>query len=182
MRNTIVFCSWALQIVLEWLHQGRDNDLSAIFLNFGAGDFPFKFFFKSASKSCFFSLAPRSGFGCAISHTVARRSSVFCNSISRYRIVVAASRLLVAAAACVILLSLAAGHCKSYWNGCIKAVIVICQHFFSRLAFGFSFEKILKKCFQIVFCSLCCRDPVLELHFSAAMMHQKVSLCKIFVV
>jgi len=41
---------------LEWLHQGRDNDLSANFLNFGAGDFPFKFLFKSASKSCFFFL------------------------------------------------------------------------------------------------------------------------------
>ena len=39
----------------------------------------------------------------------------------------AASRLLGAAAACVILLSFAAGHRKSYWSGCIKAAIVICQ-------------------------------------------------------
>ena len=46
-------------------------------------------------------------------------------------IVVAASRLLGAAAACVILLSLAAGHRESYWSGCIKAAIVICHKIFS---------------------------------------------------
>jgi len=45
MRNTIVFCSWTLQIVLEWLHQGCDGDLSVDFLDFGAGDFPFRNFF-----------------------------------------------------------------------------------------------------------------------------------------
>ena len=59
MHNSIVFCSWTLQIVLEWLHQGCDCDLSADFLNFGAGDFPYKIPLKSASKSCFFALAPR---------------------------------------------------------------------------------------------------------------------------
>ena len=30
-RNTIVFCSWASHIVLEWLHQGYDTYLSADF-------------------------------------------------------------------------------------------------------------------------------------------------------
>jgi hypothetical protein len=40
---------------------------------------------------------------------------------------VVVSRLLIAAAASVMLLSFAAGHCKSYWSGCIKAAIVICQ-------------------------------------------------------
>ena len=39
-----------------------------------------------------------------------------------------------AAAACVILLSFAAGHRKSYWSGCIKAAILICQQNFSILA------------------------------------------------
>ena len=64
MRNTIVFCSWTLQIVLEWLHQGCDSDLSVEFLNFGAGDFPFRnFFWKVLQNRPFFALAPRSGFG-----------------------------------------------------------------------------------------------------------------------
>ena len=57
----------------------------------------------------FFALASTSGFGAAISDTVARSYIVFCNSVSADRInVVAASRLLGAAAACVILLSFAA--------------------------------------------------------------------------
>ena len=81
--------------------------MSADFLNFGASNFPFqKTPCKSASKSSFFALASRSGFGAAISDAVARSSFVFCNSVSADRIVVAASRLLGAAAACVILLSL----------------------------------------------------------------------------
>ena len=50
------------------------------------------------------------------------------------RIVMAASRLLGAAAACVILLSFAAEHRKSYWSGCIKAAKVICQLIFAILA------------------------------------------------
>ena len=47
-------------------------------------------------------------FGAAISDGIARSSIVFCNSVSADRSVVAASRLLGAAAACVILLSFAA--------------------------------------------------------------------------
>ena len=73
----------------------------------------------------FFALASRSGFGAAISDPVARISIVFCNSVSAYRIVLAASRLLLAAAACVILLSFAAGLRASYWRGCIQAATVI---------------------------------------------------------
>ena len=68
--------------------------------------FLLKAFFKSASKS-FFALASRSGFGAIISDAVARSSIVFCNSVSADRIVMAASRLLRATAACVILLSFA---------------------------------------------------------------------------
>ena len=49
-------------------------------------------------------------FGAAISDAVARTSFEFCNSTSANRIVMAASRLLGAAAACVIPLSFAAGH------------------------------------------------------------------------
>ena len=69
----------------------------------------------------FFALASRSGFGTAISDAVARSSIVFRNSVSADRIVVAASRLLGAAAACIILLA---------WSGCIKAATVICQQIF----------------------------------------------------
>ena len=75
----------------------------------------------------FFALASTSGFGAEISDTVARSSIVFCNSVSADRLVVAASRLLGAAAACVILLSFAAEQRKSYWSGCIQAAIVICE-------------------------------------------------------
>ena len=51
-------------------------------------------------------------FGAAISDAVARSSVVFRNSVSADRIVAAASRLLGAPAACVILLSSAAGSRK----------------------------------------------------------------------
>ena len=75
----------------------------------------------------------------AISDAVARSSIVFRNSASANRIVVAASRLLGAAAACVILLSFAAGSRKQYWSGCIKAATVICQQIFSILALAVFF-------------------------------------------
>ena len=68
----------------------------------------------------FVALASRSGFGAAISDAVASSSIVFCNSFSADSIVMAASRLLGAAAAYVILLSFfAAEDRKSYWSGCI---------------------------------------------------------------
>ena len=64
----------------------------------------------------------------------------------------AASRLLGAMAAYVILLSFAAGHRKSYWNGCIKAAIAICQQILSLLALVIFPLKIpFKKYFKIVF-------------------------------
>ena len=58
----------------------------------------------------FFALASRSGFGAVISDPVARGFIVFYNSVFADRIVMAASRLLGAAAACVRLLPFAAGH------------------------------------------------------------------------
>ena len=54
-------------------------------------------------------------------------------------IVMTASRLLHAVAACVILLSFAAGLRKSYWSGCMKAATVICQQIYADfLHFGAS--------------------------------------------
>ena len=84
------------------------------------------------------------------------------------RIVMAASRLLGAAAACVILLSFAAEQRKSYWNGCVQAAIVICQQIFSTLALAIFLLKILLKnaskssffCFGVEI------HPVLKLQFS----------------
>ena len=102
-------------------------DLSADFLHFGANDFPFQNPFKKCFKIVFLSLWRRdpSGFGAAISDAVARSSIVFSNPVFADRIVMAASRLLGAAAACVMLLSFVAEDRKSYWSGCIKAATVI---------------------------------------------------------
>ena len=72
----------------------------------------------------------------------ARSCSVICNSVSADRIVMAASRLLGATAACATLLFFAAEHGKSWWSGRIKAAIV--------------FQNIL---WQL------CRDPLVELQF-----------------
>ena len=69
----------------------------------------------------FSALASRSGCGATISDAVARTSIVFCNSVSADPIAMAASKLLRAVAAFVILLSFAAGSWKSYWSGCMKA-------------------------------------------------------------
>ena len=80
--------------------------------------------------------------------------------MSADRIVVAASRLLGAAAACVILLCFAAEHRKSYWSGCIQAAIVICQQMFAILVLAIFLLKIIfKKCFKIVFFLLWRRHP-----------------------
>ena len=70
---------------------------------------------------------------------IACSSIVFCSSVSADRIVMAASRFLLATAAFVILLSFAAGSRKSYWSGCMKAATVICQQIFSILALVISF-------------------------------------------
>ena len=137
MRNTIVFCSWTSQIALEWLHQSCDSDLSANVLHFGIGDFPFKIPFQKLSKifqnRAFFVVAARSGFGAAISDAFACSSFLSCKSVSADRSAMAASRLLGAAAACVILFFFEAGPHKSHWNGCIKAAILICQQMESIL-------------------------------------------------
>ena len=113
----------------------------------------------------FFALASRSGFGAAVSDAVACNFIVFCNSVSADRIVMAASRLLRAVAACVILLSFAAGSRKLYWSGCMKAAKSICQQIFSILALVIFLEKKLKSAAKSSFFSLWRRDPVLELQF-----------------
>ena len=91
----------------------------------------------------FVPLASRSDFGAAISSTLARSSVVFCKSMSADHIVVAASRLLGATAACVILLSFAAEHRKSYWNGCMKVAIDFAVNFLHFDACDFPIESLI---------------------------------------
>ena len=131
----------------------------------------------------FFALAPRSGLEAASSHPVARSSVVFCNSISRYRAVMAASRLLGAAAACVRLLSFAAGPRKSYWSCCIKAAIVICQQIFAILALAIFLLKLFLKVQSASKSFFPALAPApFGAAISIAIMYWKVSLCKNFFV
>ena len=91
---------------------------------------------------------------------------MFCNSVSADLIVMAASRLLRAVAAFVILLSFAAGSRKSYWSGCMKSCEMdLSADFLHFGASDFPSKNPFKKCFNIVFFSLWRRDPVLELQF-----------------
>ena len=131
--------------------------------------FSISILYKKRFKNQLFLLWRRdpSGFGATISDAVARSSIVFCNSVSADRIVMAASRLLPAVAAFVILLSFAAGLRKSYWSGCMKAATVICQQIFSILALMIFFLKILLKSASksSFFRSGVEIHPVLELQF-----------------
>ena len=93
--------------------------------------FLLKILLKSASKSSFFRSGVEIRFlELQFSDAVVRSSIVLCKSVPADRIGMAASRLLHAVAACVILLSFAAGLRKSYWSGCMKAATVICQQIF----------------------------------------------------
>ena len=103
--------------------------------------FLLKILLKSASKSSFF----RSGVEIRVlelQFPTPLRVVLLCFAT---HIVMAASRLLHAVAACVILLSFAAGLRKSYWSGCMKAATVICQQIFSILALVIFLLKILLK-------------------------------------
>ena len=74
------------------------------------------------------------------------------------RIGMASSRLLDAAAACVILMSFAAENCKPYWSGCIQAAIVICQQIFAILALVIFLLKILLMLQSRLFSALASRS------------------------
>ena len=154
---------------MEWLHEGCDSDLSADFLHFGASEFPSKNPFKKCLENrFFFALASRSGFGATISDAVMCSFIVFCNSVPADHIIMAASRLLRAVAALVILLSFAAGSRKSYilleWlhEGCDSDLLADFLHFGAS---DFPSNVFFKKYCKIVFFSFWRRDPVLELQF-----------------
>ena len=103
--------------------------------------FLLKILLKSASKSSFFSLWRRNPV-LELQFPTPLRVVLLCFAT---HIVMAASRLLHAVAACVILLSFAAGLRKSYWIGCMKAATVICQQIVSILALVIFLLKILLK-------------------------------------
>ena len=95
---------------------------------------------------------------------------MLCNSVSADRIVMAASRLLRAAAACVILLSFAAEDCKSYWSGCIQAATVICQKIVAILVLViFYLNLLLKSASKSSFFRLGVEIAVLKLQFPTSM-------------
>ena len=96
------------------------------------------------------------------------------------RIGVAASRLLGAAATCVILLPCAAGSRKSSWSGCIKAARVTCQKIFSILALAIFLLKVLcKSDSKSSFLHFGVEILVLELQFLLRLCTRKL-LCKNF--
>ena len=108
--------------------------------------FLLKILLKVLQNRLFFALASRSRFWSYNFPTPLRVVLiVFCNSVSADHIVVAASRLLPALDAWVILSSFAAGLRKLYWSGCMKAATVICQQIFSILALVIFLLKILSK-------------------------------------
>ena len=110
MHFFILLCEYWNGCVLEWVQQGSGFDLVLVI-------FLLKSLLKTASKSFFWALASRFGFGAAISDAGARSFVVFCSLCRSH------------CNGCV-----QAGHRKSYWNFCIKPAIVTCQHIFSILA------------------------------------------------
>jgi len=69
-------------------------------------------------------------FGPKFLFAVAHSSMVFSNSASADRSGVAASMRFAVVAACIMLVSFAAGCHKSYCSGCIKVAMLILQQFF----------------------------------------------------
>jgi hypothetical protein len=127
LRNTIFFATEDCESYWRGCIQAAIVILQKIVAILAIINFLLKFVLKGISKSFFFALASRSGFGAVVSDIVAHSCIVIYNSISADRIVMAASRLLGAAAACVIVLYFAAGSRKSYWSGCIQAATMIYQ-------------------------------------------------------
>ena len=176
MRNTIVFVSWTSPIVLEWLYR-CDNDFSADFLNFGAGDLPFQVIFSVIENRVFFAWAPRS---------IRFWSCNFWCRCARFY--------------CVLQCSIWRSHCnrcaKVAWRrGCMRnttSLIVLewlhqgrdsdfSADFLNFGACDFRFKIPFRKCFKIVFCLLSCRGPVLE-YFVQALQYRVVpggTLCKL---
>ena len=93
-----------------------------------------------------------------------RSSIVFCDSVSADRRGMAASRLLLAAAACVILLRFAAESSKSHCNGCVRRVNgALVAKFFDLAPMIFLLKFLLKRASKSSFFRFGVEIPVLEL-------------------
>ena len=129
--------------------------------------FLLKFLLKSASKSSF------CRFGVEIPVLELQFPTplrvvlyiVFCKSVSADRNVMAASRLLRAAAACVILFFLQLDLVNSIGVSASRLRQWFVSRFINFGASNFRFKIPFKKCFKIVVLLLWRRDPVLELQF-----------------
>ena len=112
--------------------------VAADFSDFGIADFPFKILFKKCFRIVGLPLWRRNPALelqiAAICGAVVRSSIVFCNSVFADRSGMAASRFLVAAAACVVLLRFAAESRKSHCNGNVRREWCFGSRFFSILA------------------------------------------------
>ena len=129
MRNIIVFYSWTSQIVLQWLYEGCESDLSADFLHFRASDFPSKNPFKKCFKIVFFSLWRRDP---VLELQFPTQLHVVLLCFWQLSLCRSHSNGCVKVASCHgILLSFVVG---LHWSGCMKAATVICQQIFSILA------------------------------------------------
>ena len=102
----------------------------------------------------------------------ARSSIVLCKSVSADRTVMAASRILAAAAGCVIPLSFAAGSRESYWSGCMKVAIVIWHQIFSILVLVFFLMLQNRSFFALA------SGSGFGAAISAVIVYKKASLCK----
>ena len=124
---------------------------------------------------CFFALALRFGFRASIS---AARSFIMllCNSVSAGHSGVAASMLLAGVAACLIILSFAAGGRKSYWSAFAPV-------FPQSWRWSFTLKTDVKNCVEIIFlalvpsCNFCCRCGR-KASLCKSLLRVKASLCK----
>ena len=99
-----------------------------------------------------------------------------CNSADRSGM--AASRFLVAAAACVILFPFPAESLESHCNDSLKhANGALAEDFVDFGSDDFPVKIPLKKCFKIVVFPLWRRDPVLELQIVAVVCCHSIVFC-----
>ena len=112
--------------------------------------FLLKVLLKSFQNGAFFGFGVEIRFWSCIFGAAVCSCILFCNAVSANRIVVAASRFLGATAACVIVLSFAAEHRKSQWNGCMKVAIVMQENVLILALFIFLL-KVMFKSLKIVF-------------------------------
>ena len=89
------------------------------------------------------------------------------------------SRLLGTAVTCIIFFFFVIEHRKSYWSGCIKVAILICQQIFSILALALVIFliEIFKKIFQNYFFLILVSRSVCGVIISEAVARNSFAFC-----